>query len=178
MKRSHNEFKVLLLGDAGVGKMTLVSKYMSGFYLEDLKQTIGVNIYTRDQEVDGQKVTLKIWIMARKERFRFLLSRYCIGANGTFILYDITNRNTLEHIPEWTQILRKEVGDIPIMLMGMKLDLEESRSVSREKALEIAKSEGIDEYIECSTKTGENIEKAFETLTRLILQQLYNINYS
>lgn len=171
MKKSHNEFKVLLLGDAGVGKKTLVFKYMSGFHLEDLKRTIGVDFYTKYQEVNSQKVTLKIWVMARKERFRFLLSRYCIGANGTFILYDITKTNTLELLPEWTQIIRKQVGDIPIMLIGMKLDLEKSRSVSREEALEIAKSEGIDEYIECSTKTGENIEKAFKTLTKLMLQR-------
>ena len=171
MKRSHNEFKVLLLGDAGVGKTTLVSKYMSGFHLEDLNKTIGVDFYTKYQEVNGQKVTLKIWVMARKERFRFLLSRYCIGTNGTFILYDITKANTLELLPEWIQIIRKQVGDIPIMLIGMKLDLEKSRSVLREEALEIAKSEGIDEYLECSTKTGENIDKAFETLTRLMLQR-------
>lgn len=171
MNKSNNEFKVLLLGDTGVGKKTLISKYMNGFPLEDLKLAIGVDFYTRDQEVDGQKIKLKIWVMARKERFRLLLSRYCIGSNGAFILFDITKVNTLEHIPEWTQIIRKEVGDIPIMLIGTKCDLETSRAVSREDALEIAKSHEINEYIECNLKTGEDVENMFETLTRLMLKQ-------
>ncbi|MFX1445492.1 MAG: Rab family GTPase, partial [Promethearchaeota archaeon] len=161
-----------------VGKNTLISKYLNGFHLEDLKLTIGVDFYTKDVVVDGQKITLKIWVMTREERFRFLLSRYCMGTNGTLILYDITNRNTLEHITEWTQILRKQVGDIPIILIGTKLDLEESRLVSREEAISLAKSERMDEYMECSTKTGENIEKVFDILTRLMLQKPYNIKYS
>ncbi len=177
MKKSQDEFKVLLLGDRGVGKNTLISKYLKGFHLDDLKHLIGVDFYSMDQEVDGQQFKLKLWIMSRLARFRLLLSQYCKGSNGAFILYDITNPNTLEFIPEWTQILREQVENIPIVLLGMKLDLQESRSVSKEKALEIVESEGIDEYIECSINTGENIKKAFETLTRLMLHKSYPINY-
>ena len=178
MKESHNVFKVLLLGDAGVGKRALITRSLSGFPVEDLKQTIGVDFYTKNREVNGQNFTLKIWIIARYERFRFILSRYCKGSNGAFILYDITNPSTLEFIPEWTQILRKEVENIPILLVGTKLDLEKSRSVSREDALELVKSEGINEYIECSMITGENIETAFDILIKLMSQQSYTINYS
>ena len=178
MKKSQDEFKVLLLGDTGVGKNTLISKFIKEVHLENLKLIIGVNFYSIDQEVDGLQFKLKLWIMSRKERFRLLLSRYCKGANGAFILYDITNTSTLELIPEWIKILREQVEDIPIMLIGMKLDLKEVRSVSKQKALEIVTSEGIDEYIECSTNTGENINKAFETLTRLMHDQSYPINYS
>jgi small GTP-binding protein len=166
-----------LLGDEGVGKTNLVSRDKNGFHLEDLNYMIGVDFYTKDQVIDGQHITLKIWNITREERFRFLLSRYSAGANGAFILYDITNQNSLDHIPEWVEILKKEIGTIPIILLGMKLDLEQVRSVSREKALEIVKSEGINDYVECSTKTGENIGKAFEMLTRLMLQQSYSFNY-
>ena len=178
MNGSDIEFKVLLLGDEGVGKTTLVTRDKDGFHLEDLNLMIGVDFYTKDQVINGQKIRLKIWNIIREKRFRFLLSRYCIGANGIFILYDITNRSTLENIPEWIEILKKEKREIPIILIGMKLDLEQLRSVSKERVLELVKSEGIDEYIECSTKTGENIEKAFEDLTKLMLQQSYSYNYT
>ncbi|MCK4687213.1 MAG: GTP-binding protein, partial [Candidatus Lokiarchaeota archaeon] len=108
-------YKILMLGDASVGKTSLTIRYISGFFLEDLKLTIGVDFYSKTTNFKDKKVKLQIWDFGGEERFRFLLHQYCKGANGAFFLYDITNSTTLDHLPDWTSIIREHAGDIPIM---------------------------------------------------------------
>ncbi|GAG46095.1 unnamed protein product, partial [marine sediment metagenome] len=105
------------------------------------------------------------------ERFRFLLPTYCLGTNAVVLLYDITRFQTLDNIGEWVNIIRDKSGDIPIMLVGILPDDEYIREVSTEEGLKIAKSRNLNGYIECDLKTGKNIEKVFEDLTRMILAQ-------
>ncbi|TFG05240.1 MAG: GTP-binding protein [Promethearchaeota archaeon] len=164
-------FKVMMLGDASVGKTSLTLRYISGFFLEDLKLTIGVDFYSKTTDFKGKKVKLQIWDFGGEERFRFLLSQYCKGANGAFFLYDITNPITLDHLPDWTQIIREHAGDIPIMLIGSKLDLEEYREVSREEGILSAKKYNLASFVELSSKTGENVEKAFEVITENLIER-------
>ncbi|MBD3343073.1 MAG: GTP-binding protein [Candidatus Lokiarchaeota archaeon] len=164
-------FKVMMLGDASVGKTSLTLRYISGFFLKDLKLTIGVDFYSKTINFQDKKVKLQIWDFGGEERFRFLLSQYCKGANGAFFLYDITNSITLDHLPDWTQIIREHAGDIPIMLIGSKCDLEEFRSVSREEGNLAAKKYNLASFIELSSKTGENVEKAFELMTEILIER-------
>jgi small GTP-binding protein len=84
-------FKLMMLGDASVGKTSLTLRYISGFFMEDLKLTIGVDFYSKTTLFNEKKVKLQMWDFGGEERFRFLLSQYCKGANGAFFLYDITN---------------------------------------------------------------------------------------
>ena len=163
-------FKIMLLGDASVGKTSLTLRYISGFFLEDLKLTIGVDFYSKTSDFNNKKVKLQIWDFGGEERFRFLLSQYCKGANGAFFLYDITNRITLDHLPDWTQIIREYAGDVPIMLIGSKLDLERFRAVPREDGILAAKKYNLSSFVELSSKTGQNIEKAFDVMTETLIK--------
>jgi len=120
-----------MLGDASVGKTSLTMRYIAGYFMEDLKLTIGVDFYSKTTSFKDKKVKLQIWDFGGEERFRFLLSQYSKGANGAFFLYDITNQTSLDHLPDWTQVIREHAGDIPIMLIGSKVDLNEFRAVRK-----------------------------------------------
>ena len=163
-------FKIMLLGDASVGKTSLTLRYISGFFLEDLKLTIGVDFYSKTSDFNNKKVKLQIWDFGGEERFRFLLSQYCKGANGAFLLYDITNRITLDHLPDWTQIIREYAGDVPIMLIGSKLDLERFLAVPRDDGILAAKKYNLSSFVELSSKTGQNVEKAFDVMTETLIK--------
>ncbi len=163
--------KIMLLGDESVEKTSLTIRCISGFFLEDLKLTIGVDFYSKTINIDNKKIKVQIWDFGGEQRFRFLLHQYCKGANAAFFLYDITNRLSLDHLPDWTQIIREHAGDIPIILLGAKAHLKELRAVSKEEGILAAKKYNLSGFIEVSSKTGQNVEKAFEALTRLVLIQ-------
>ncbi|NVM44103.1 MAG: GTP-binding protein [Candidatus Lokiarchaeota archaeon] len=163
-------FTVLLLGDPSSGKEEFVHRYISPFFLDESKLTIGVDFYTKTQECIGKKVKLQFWVFGGEERFRFLLHQYCKGKNGAIIMYDITNRQSLDHLPDWTQIIREQSGEIPIILIGNKLDLEKSREVSKEEGIAIAKKYNLSAYTELSSKTGQNVEKTFTVLTEILIE--------
>jgi len=164
-------YKLLMLGDASVGKTSLTLRYISGYFMEDLKLTIGVDFYSKTIEFNGKNVKMQIWDFGGEERFRFLLSQYCKGANGAFFLYDITNQVSLDHLPDWTQIIRENAGDIPIMLIGSKLDLDEFRAVPRDDGILAAKKYNLASFVELSSKTGENVEKAFHVMTDILYEK-------
>ena len=164
-------WKIMMLGDASVGKTSLTIRYISGFFLEDLKLTIGVDFYSKTTSFKGKKVKLQIWDFGGEERFRFLLHQYCKGANAAFFLYDITNRLSLDHLPDWTQIIREHAGDVPIMLVGSKVDLKQYRVVSREEGILAAKKYNLSAFVELSSKTGENVEEAFTLITETLFER-------
>ena len=167
-------YKLMMLGDASVGKTSLTIRYISGFFLEDLKLTIGVDFYSKTTFFQDKKVKLQIWDFGGEERFRFLLHQYCKGANAAFFLYDITNRLSLDHLPDWTQIIREHAGDIPIMLIGSKLDLEEYRAVPREEGILAAKKYNLSSFVELSSKTGQNVMEAFTVITEILFDKYGN----
>ncbi|MFX1327915.1 MAG: GTP-binding protein [Promethearchaeota archaeon] len=164
-------FKIMMLGDASVGKTSLTMRYISGYFMEDLKLTIGVDFYSKTTSFKDKKVKLQIWDFGGEERFRFLLSQYSKGANGAFFLYDITNQTSLDHLPDWTQVIREHAGDIPIMLIGSKLDLHEFRAVTRDDGILAARKYNLASFVELSSKTGENVETAFSVLTEILFEK-------
>ena len=164
-------FKIMMLGDASVGKTSLTVRYIKGFFMQDLRLTIGVDFYSKTIDFKEKNVKLQIWDFGGEERFRFLLTQYCKGANGAFFLYDITNPKSLEHLPDWTQIIRENAGDIPIMLIGSKLDLDEYRAVHRDDGILAAKKYNLASFVELSSKTGENVEEAFTVMTETLFEK-------
>jgi small GTP-binding protein len=164
----------MMLGDASAQKTSLTIRYISGFYLEDLKLKIGVDFYSKTTTFKGKKGKLQIWDFGGEERFRFRLHQYCKGANAAFFLYDITNRLTLDHLPDWTQIIREHAGNIPIALVGTKVDLEKFRAVSREEALKAAEKYNLAFFTEVSAKTGQNVENLFEMMTEELFRRYYH----
>ena len=169
-------YKILIVGDASVGKTSLTLRYISGFFLEDLKLTIGVDFYSKTLEYDNNKVKLQIWDFGGEERFRFLLSQYCRGANGALYLFDITNPSSLDHLSDWIKIIRKYSGDIPVVLIGSKLDLRDIRQVKEDDGALAAKKYDLASFIELSSKTGENVEKAFNKITELLMENYFSEN--
>jgi len=167
-------FKIIIFGDAGCGKTTLTQRFLTNLFVSDQTMTIGVDFEVKSLTVDEQKVKLQIWDFGGEERFRFLLPTYVRGARGGLFLYDITNFSSIAHIDDWLSVIRKEIRaeDIfPIIAVGGKADLVESREVSSAEGIKIAKSRNVNGFIETSSKSGENVEKTFEALTRLMLSE-------
>jgi len=165
-------FKILLIGPPGVGKRNLTQRYCYNVFDPQDKLTIGVDFHVKTVEIHGKKFKLQIWEVAGEERFRFLLPCYTLGANAAMIVFDITKFKTMDQMSNWIQIIREKSGNIPIMLIGNKLDLEDSRKLKREKGIEIVKEFNLSSYSEISTKTGQNVEKIFEALTESVINNL------
>jgi small GTP-binding protein len=133
--------------------------------------TLGVEFLLKAVEINGEKVKLQIWDFAGEERFRYLFPSYIRGANGAIFMYDITNYGSLAHVDDWFEIVEKEIKyELPVIFVGGKTDLMHLKEVSTRKAMEVANSKGADGFIECSSKTGENVHKIYHLLTKLILK--------
>jgi len=165
-------FKVVIFGDSGSGKTTLRKRFMTNSFISASRPTIGVDFETKILEIDGLEVKLLIWDFAGEERFRFILPQYIYGTMGGILMYDITNYSSFSHIHEWLSVIKEANQRFPIILLGGKSDLEESREIPWDLGMEAAKSIGLTEFIECSSKTGENIEETFITLARLMLSKM------
>lgn len=170
------KFKVLIFGDGGVGKTTLVNRYLSGLFKSNYKITIGADFFMKKLYLDENKITLQIWDFAGEERFRFLLPRYVEGSNGAIFMYDMTRYSSILNIYEWLGSFKesfdREMIDIPLIMVGGKLDLDFNRKVSKEDAQELAKKNNIYDCIECSSKTGENVEEIFIKITQMMIKRL------
>jgi len=167
-------FKIVIFGDAGCGKEALTQRFLTNLFVSDSKMTIGVDFEVKSLVVDESKVKLQIWDFGGEERFRFLLPTYVRGARGGIFMYDITNYSSIAHIDDWLAVIKREIKDedhFPIIVAGGNADLSEQREVSAKEGKKIAKSRGVNGFIEVSTKTGENVEKLFEALTRSMLNE-------
>ena len=166
-------FKLCVFGDGGVGKTTLVNKYILGRFLESTKMTIGVDITSKRFEMDDVKINLQIWDFGGEERFRFFLPAYARGSSGGIFIYDITRYNSLMNLSEWLNVFDISVHgkqyDVPILMVGSKLDLQNDRCISKEDAINSVQNHNVYNVIECSSKTGQNIELIFEDITKQIL---------
>jgi Ras-related protein Rab-11A len=168
-------FKLCIFGDGAVGKTTLVNKYVTGVFKGDTTMTIGVDFHVKNLEINGKEVVLQIWDFAGEERFRFLLPTYIRGAAGAIFMYDITRYPTLTNLTKWMEVFNETVESmekkIPTLMLGGKLDLAEDRCVTIEEAHEIAEKNKFFGYIECSSKTGENVEEIFINATKIMLKK-------
>ena len=167
-------FKIVIFGDPNVGKEAITQKFLTNLFVSESKMTIGVDFEVKSLYVDGLKVKLQIWDYGTEERFKFLLPTYVRGARGGIFVYDLTNSTSFAHIDDWLSLIRREIGTeviFPIIVVGNRADLIEKRHVSWSKAITTVKSRNLDGLIEISIKTGENVDEAFQTLTRVMLNE-------
>jgi small GTP-binding protein len=168
-------FKVCLFGDGGVGKTTLINRYLTGVFQGGSEITIGVDFHIKRIELQGKRISLQIWDFAGEERFRFLLPSYVLGASGGIFMFDITRYSSLRNFQDWLDIVKQgykgPLDQIPIIMVGSKLDLEYKRAVSRNEALELAKRNNIAGYIECSSKDGQNVKEVFLEIGRIMMSK-------
>jgi Ras-related protein Rab-18 len=141
---------------------------------EDIKMTVGADFYVKDLEVDGKKVVIRIWDFGGEQRFKVLLPSFAKGADGGIFMYDITRYTSVKNIDDWLSIFEKNVREkqiqIPIIMVGGKIDLQEKRSVETEDAVELSEKHNLQGYFECSSKTGDRVEDIFESITRKMMK--------
>uniref|UniRef100_A0A7R9WWN1 Uncharacterized protein n=1 Tax=Craspedostauros australis TaxID=1486917 RepID=A0A7R9WWN1_9STRA len=161
-------FKLLLIGDSGVGKSCLLLRFADDTYTESYISTIGVDFKIRTIELDGKTIKLQIWDTAGQERFRTITSSYYRGAHGIIVVYDVTDNESFNNVKQWLhEIDRYAAENVNKLLVGNKSDLTAKRVVSTEQGKEFAESLGI-EFLETSAKTADNVEQAFLTMASQI----------
>ncbi|KAJ3733958.1 ras family-domain-containing protein [Lentinula guzmanii] len=164
-------FKVVLIGDSGVGKSNLLSRFTRNEFNLESKSTIGVEFATRSINVDGKTVKAQIWDTAGQERYRAITSAYYRGAVGALLVYDIAKHATYVNVTRWLKELRDHAdSNIVIMLVGNKSDLKHLRAVPTEEAKSFSSENGLS-FIETSALDASNVESAFQT----ILTDIYRI---
>ncbi len=164
---------MVIAGSKGVGKTSIIRRYATGKFDKSTLSTIGVDFETKSLTVDSEtQILLNIWDFAGEKKFRLLFPSYVSGASGALLLYDITNKESLNDINDWIKVITA-VPNPPKtkILVEAKCDLEEQREIKKEEALKL-----FDQYkfhgeiLSTSAKTGQNVEAAFEMLGREILR--------
>ncbi|XP_052191852.1 ras-related protein RABA3 isoform X1 [Diospyros lotus] len=164
-------FKVVVIGDSAVGKTQILSRFTKNDFCFDSKSTIGVEFQTRTVTINSKLIKAQIWDTAGQERYRAVTSAYYRGALGAMLVYDITKRQTFDHVARWIEELRAHAdSSIVIMLIGNKADLVDLRAVPTEDAVEFAEDQGLFFY-ETSALSGDNVESAFLKL----LEEIYGV---
>ena len=165
-------FKICIFGDSGVGKTTLTQRYLTGLFDSGTTLTIGSNFYRKAVVVEEKDVVLQIWDFGGERQFRRMFPNYFKGSSGAIFMYDITRFVTLKNIDEWMSAIQKNIEDnIPMFMVAGKLDLIDKKAVDKSEALEMAEKYNFTNYMECSAKTGHNVEEIFYYLTQAILIQ-------
>ncbi|XP_024973730.1 ras-related protein Rab11C [Cynara cardunculus var. scolymus] len=164
-------FKIVLIGDSGVGKTNILSRFTRNEFCLESKSTIGVEFATRTLEVDGKTIKAQIWDTAGQERYRAITSAYYRGAVGALLVYDITKRPTFDNLQRWLRELREHAdSNIVLMMAGNKSDLNHLRAVSEQDGQSLAEKEGLS-FLETSALESYNIEESFKS----VLTDIYRI---
>ncbi|KAJ9159886.1 hypothetical protein P3X46_025340 [Hevea brasiliensis] len=164
-------FKILLIGDSGVGKSSILLSFISNS-VHDLSPTIGVDFKIKMVNVGGKRLKLTIWDTAGQERFGTLIGSYYRGAHGIILVYDVTRRETFTNLSDmWAKEveLYSTNQDCIKILVGNKVDRDDERAVSREEGMALAEEHKCS-FLECSAKTRENVLQCFKELILKILE--------
>ena len=164
-------FKIIIIGDSGVGKSNILSRYLADEYKEDSKNTVGVELGTKYLKIKGKGAKLQIWDTAGQERYRSITTSYFRGSHGCFIVYDITNEDSFDNIDKWFEQTQKSASkDVSVILVGNKCDLENYRKITKEMGEEKAKTLKCP-FFETSAKTNISINDIFEEMTNNIYEK-------
>ena len=171
--------KILIIGDSTVGKTNFVYKFSEDKFSENYFASTGIELKTTSIQIDGKSIKIQLWDTAGQEKYRAMTKNLYLKSQAIIILFDITNETSFINLKNWMSQIKESCGeDIPILLVGNKTDLEDNRVINKERAMEYANNENI-EYIEVSSKTGENINKALTSLLQKILKRAdSNSNFS
>ncbi|MFX0168312.1 MAG: Rab family GTPase [Candidatus Hodarchaeota archaeon] len=163
-------YKVIVVGDAGVGKTSLARRYTTGQFDESYLFTLGVDFFTKHIKLENDlDIKLVIYDTGGQERFDFIRGLYFEGAAGAVIAYDITDKRSFSRVNHWQQQVHQRCEGIPLILVACKTDLEEQRVISTEEGHELAKTEKMT-FVESSSKNGIHVDDVFKQLAQKIYE--------
>lgn len=166
MEKNRAFYKVIIGGDGGVGKTTLLHRYVNDKFLDDTIMTIGVEFFQQDIETDNNLIcSLLIWDLGGQKQFLHLIPQYRLGASGAILVFDLTRHFTFNTIPKWVELLRENNPKLPLILVGAKADMDNS-SINDEDIQNLKDKFNFMAYIKTSAKTGLNVHKVFEILAK------------
>jgi len=165
--------KVCFIGDAGVGKTSLIKRFVLDVFDDRYIATIGTKVTKKIVDVDGQtKVMMLVWDIMGQKGFRELLREaYFFGAHGAIAVCDLTNKETLEELRYWIKALTDVAGDVPIVFAGNKIDLENDRVIKEQDLQELASKYKGKAFL-TSAKTGQNVEAVFKALAEAMSEKM------
>ncbi|TFG29967.1 MAG: GTP-binding protein [Promethearchaeota archaeon] len=162
-------FKVCIFGDTGVGKTSLIHRFVTNRFPIDTKFTLGVDIFYADLEIEKYQVKLQLWDLGGDSKFEMFMPIYARGSSGGIFMYDITQKRSFNTLEKWISLFKKnafqEPLNIPILGVGGKKDLDHFRQICLDKISCLDSTNTIYDFMECSAKTGENVNKIFESIT-------------
>ncbi len=162
--------KMALLGDPAVGKTSLVRRFVFDMFDDNYICTVGAKVVKKELVIDGNELKLMIWDLLGQDTFDHLVSSTLKGVEGVFIVFDLTRKNTLERIPKFMNIIENLNPNIPLIVLGNKNDLVSDIEVHEDDVREYI-GDINRPYFTTSAKTGENVERAFHELGKMILYQ-------
>ena len=167
-------FKLCVIGDGGVGKTTLIHRFLSGSYLADLKMTIGVDFHIHRRERGDKSISFQIWDLGGQERFQKMrvFDRYVHGSHAILIAFDLSRLDTFENLPRWIELAQQADLQPILVLVGTKHDL--NREVDNDLIEAWTNKHGVSHFIETSALTGENINELFENVVTDLLGRYDN----
>ena len=166
--------KILIIGDSNVGKTSILLQYTSNFFQETHIATIGVEFKLKEITLDNIEYKLNIWDTAGQERFKAITKSFFKAADGIVFVYDVTNKPSFVNIKNWIKDAESKANDFKIIIVGNKIDLNDSREVSFEEGKNLAKKKNCP-FFESSAKDKINIDEIFITLLEEILKAQKNI---
>ena len=166
--------QILILGDSSVGKTSILSRYTSGTFKDEYISTVGLDYSSKEELINNKKIHVKLWDTAGQERYKALTQSYFKNAEGVMIVYDITRTESFDNLKYWISSIKSNMENkniiIPIIIVGNKLDMTDSREITEEVASKFAKENNYN-YFETSAKTGQGVDKAIRDLVTQILNQ-------
>lgn len=168
--------QLIMVGESGVGKTSLIRRYTNNIFNTNHLETIGIEFFNKEERINDQIIQIKLWDTAGQEIFHSLTKNFYRKADGIIIVYDITNKESFERIQDWVKSVYDNIDtykEIQMIIVGNKIDLEERREVSKEEGLKIGKYFEID-FFEASAKNAEGVRNFMIKIIEDILNNKVN----